>query len=158
MASVGGNIIHGSPVSSLNPILLASNAQLIFINYASGQSNLVSMRDFLLENTNHLREHDALLLSVIIPFNDQYEYIQSYKQSKRRKLDAGIVCCAFQIKLEPKSDSTWTIESVCLAFGNISQTTIIMDDTQQYLKNKIWSKSTIQAAFKCLQNGQIEYR
>lgn len=176
VATIGGNIIHGSAISSLNPILQACDAKLKLMKYSNNEQHEVALRKFFLSNQKIDMEQDEILLSVYIPFTEKDEYLQSYKQSRRRKLDIPIVSCGFQIKLEPiqcqmdgfSPDFKWKIQSVCLSFGSIASSTVMMNKTQDYLKDKPWCKQTMKGALKCLQDellldeltpgGQPEYR
>ncbi|CAF1120761.1 unnamed protein product [Rotaria sp. Silwood1] len=176
VATIGGNIIHGSPISSLNPILQACDAKLKLIKYASNEQHEVALREFFLSKKEVDMEQDELLLSVYIPFTEKYEYLQSYKQSRRRKLDIPIVSCGFQVKLkqiqcqidDSMPEFKWKIQSVCLSFGSMASSTVMMNKTQDYLKDKPWCKQTMKDALKWLLDelpldeftpgGQPEYR
>lgn len=176
VATIGGNIIHGSPISSLNPILQACNAKLKLIKCTNNEQYEIPLRTFFLSDRKVDVQQDEILLSVYIPFSEKNEYLQSYKQSKRRKLDIPIVSCGFQVKLEQIQcqidgsvpEFKWNIKSVCLSFGSMASSTVMMNKTEDYLKDKPWCKQTIKGALKCLQNellldeftpgGQPEYR
>lgn len=176
VATIGGNIVHGSAISSLNPILQACDAKLKFMKYSNSEQHEVALRKFFLSTEKIDVERDQILLSVYIPFTEKYEYTQSYRQSRRRKLDVPIVSCGFQIKLEPilcqmdgfGPDFKWKIQSVCLSFGSVASSTVMMNKTQDYLKDKPWCKQTMKGALKYLQDemlldaltpgGQPEYR
>ena len=176
MATIGGNIIYRSPISSLNPILQACHAKLKLIKYTTNEQHEVALRSFILPNKKVGVEQDEILLSVYIPFTEKYEYLQSYKQSRRRKFDIPIVSCGFQVKLEQiqfeidgfAAQFKWKIQSVCLSFGSMALSTVMMNKTQDYLKDKPWCKQTMKSALKCLLDelpldeftpgGQPEYR
>ncbi|CAF3998179.1 unnamed protein product, partial [Rotaria magnacalcarata] len=176
VATIGGNIIHGSSISSLNPILQACNAKLKLIKHSTNEQCEIALRNFFLRNNNVDMERDEILLSVYIPFTEKYEYLQSYKQSRRRKFDSPIVSCGFQVKLEQIQfqidgfvpEFKWKIQSVCLSFGGIASSIVIMNKTQDYLKDKPWCKQTMKDALKYLLDeltlnestpgGQAEYR
>ncbi|CAF4806270.1 unnamed protein product [Rotaria socialis] len=173
VATIGGNIIHGSSISSLNPILQACNAKLKLIKHSTNEQCEIALRNFFVRNNNVDMERDEILLSVYIPFTEEYEYLQSYKQSKRRKFDTPIVSCGFQVKLEHQADGfvpefKWKIQSACLSFGGIASSIVMMKKTQDYLKDKPWCKQTMKDALKCLldeltldestSGGQAAYR
>ncbi|CAM4961360.1 unnamed protein product [Rotaria socialis] len=176
VATIGGNIIHGSSISSLNPILQACNAKLKLIKHGTNEQCEIALRNFFLRNNNVDKERDEILLSVYIPFTEKYEYLQSYKQSRRRKFDSPIVSCGFQVKLEQIQfqidgfvpEFKWKIQSVCLSFGGIASSIVMMNKTQDYLKDKPWCKQTMKDALKYLLDeltlnestpgGQAEYR
>lgn len=176
VASIGGNIIQGSPISSLNPVLQACDSKLKLIKCSNNDQYEVALREFFSFDKKMDVEKNEILLSVYIPFTKRYEYLQSYKQSRRRKLDVPIISCGFQVKLEQSQSQSgdllpgfyWKIQSTCLSFGNVASTTVMMAKTQAYLKDKPWCKQTIKSALKCLQNeilltelspgGQSEYR
>lgn len=145
VATIGGNIIHGSPISSLTPILQACDAKLNLIKCSSSHEQYeVALREFFLSDKKIDVEQDDILLSVFIPFSEKYEYLGSYKQLKKRKLDIPIVSCGVQVKLKlvqyqidsSLSQIKWSIQSVCLSFGSMAPSTIMMNKTEDYLKNK----------------------
>ncbi|CAF1398851.1 unnamed protein product, partial [Adineta ricciae] len=176
LATVGGNIMHGSPISSLNPVLQACDAKLKLIKCNNSEEYEIPLREFCLSKKTLDGEHDQILVSVYIPFAEKNEYLQSYKQSKRRKLDIPIITCAFQVKLEQvpvqvnecAPDLTWKIQSTCLALGSMAPHTITMSKTQDYLRDRPWCRQTMKDALKCLLDelpldefspgGQPEYR
>jgi xanthine dehydrogenase/oxidase len=176
VATIGGNIIHASPISSLNPILQASDAKLKFIKCGTNEQYEVPLRKFFVSDKKIDNEQEDILVSVYIPFSEENQYLQSYKQSRRRKLDIPIVSCGFQVKLEQSQfqvdglhpEIKWKIQSVCLSFGSMASSTIMMNKTQEYLKDKPWCKQTMRDALKSLLDelpmdeftpgGQIEYR
>ncbi|CAF1479145.1 unnamed protein product, partial [Rotaria magnacalcarata] len=157
VATIGGNIIHGSSISSLNPILQACYAKLKLIKHSTNEQCEIALRNVFVRNNNVDMERDEILLSVYIPFTEKYEYLQSYKQSRRRKFDSPIVSCGFQVKLEHQVDGfvlefKWKIQSACLSFGGIASSIVMMNKTQDYLKDKPWCKQTMKDALKCLLN------
>lgn len=176
VATIGGNIIHASPISTLNPVLYACDAKLKLIKCNNNEQYEISVREFFLSKRKDVIEPDEILLSIYIPFSEKHQYVHSYKQSRRRKLDIPIISCAFQVKLEHMQSQIdgfapeykWKIQSMCLSLGSMTSTTVMMDKTQDYLKDKPWCKQTIRGAIKCLQNelllneftpgGQPEYR
>lgn len=176
VATIGGNIIHGSPISSLNPILQAGDAKLKLLKCSTNEQCEIAMRSFFSSDTKIDGECDEILLSVYIPFTEKCEYLQSYKQSKRRKFDAPIVSSGFRVKFEQihsqidgyVPEFKWKIQSMCLSFGGIAPSIVMMDKTQAYLKDKPWCKQTMKGALKCLLDelsldeftpgGQPEYR
>ena len=176
VATIGGNIIHASPISTLNPILQACNAQLKLIKYTNNEQCEISLQTFFLSNRKDAIDSEEILLSVYIPFTEKYQYLQWYKQSRRRKLDIPIISCAFQVKLEHMQSQIdgftpeykWKIQSMCLSLGSMASSTVMMDKTQDYVKDKPWCKQTIKGAIKSLLDevpldefsvgGQPEYR
>lgn len=176
VATIGGNIVHGSPISTLNPMLVACNAKLKLINCDSNEEYEMTMRELFADSKKTDLGPSEILLSVFISFTGKDEYLQSYKQAKRRKLDIPIVSCGFQVELAETPTSTsdatngarWTIQSMCLALGSMAPSTIMMAKTQAYLAGKPWCKQTVKDALKCLLDelpldeftpgGQPEYR
>ena len=134
------------------------------------------MRQFFTGSKKTDLKPEEILLSITIPFTEQNEYIQFYRQAKRRKLDTPIISCGLQVKLTalpiqtdgvPK-ESGWKIESMCLAFGSMAPSTIMMSKTQECLTDKPWCRQTMKDGLKFLlgelslndlaPGGQPEYR
>jgi xanthine dehydrogenase/oxidase len=98
-ATLAGNIVTGSPISDLNPILMANNAVLSILT-SENKTRRVDMRKFYLSYRKNDLKTEEVLLNVQIPLPcGEYEFVKAYKQSKRRDDDIAIVNACFRVKL-----------------------------------------------------------
>ena len=76
VATVGGTVIHRSPISSLCSILQAYNATLKFIRVGNNELSERSLRAFLSDVDWQQTElvSDEILHSIDIPSAEQHEY------------------------------------------------------------------------------------
>lgn len=135
VASVGGNIMTGSPISDLNPIFTAAAVELTVASL-SGGIRRVHMGDgfFTGYRKNVIQSHEVLV-SVFIPRTTKYQHFIAHKQAKRRDDDIAIVNGAFNVRFEPNSD---VVEELHLAFGGMAPTTVLAKKTAHALIGARW--------------------
>ncbi|XP_071746954.1 xanthine dehydrogenase [Lepeophtheirus salmonis] len=167
VACIGGNIITGSPISDLNPILMAAKAQLVIqsMNNKNGRTCEFNPSFYSGYRKTTLNP-DEILLSVHLPWNLELNgYFYAYKQSKRKEDDITIVNAAFSFKTNPDHRS---FESASMAFGGMGITTVLAPSTSKYLIGKKLSNDVLEEASKLLMKelplppdapgGMIRYR
>lgn len=172
VASVAGNIATASPISDLNPCLMALGATLNLVSLRGG-ARQVNIRDFFLAYRKVDLRPEEIIQSVLVPFTTEYEYVSPYKQAKRREDDISIVTSCLRIKLSPQGQngggsSCWKIEEAGLGFGGMAPTTVAARGTEAYLVGKPWSETTLEGAYTTLlkdmplppnvPGGQVEFR
>lgn len=164
VASIGGNIMTGSPISDLNPIFIAANVELELRNKTGVR--IVNFNDkFFTGYRRNIVKPDEILVSVLIPYTKENQYFYAYKQARRRDDDIAIVNSAINVILNEKINS---IEYINLAFGGMAPTTVSAPKTSQALVGLPWNKETLEKAFDNLMEdlplapdapgGMINYR
>lgn len=108
-----------------------------------------------------------------IPFTKQHEYVEAYKQSRRREDDIAIVSCCFRMEFEEnkKEDSnspSFTVKSSVLAYGGMAVKVVTAPSVQEFLVGKKWNKAIFPEVYEKLAHdlplapgapgGMIEYR
>ncbi|XP_064390120.1 xanthine dehydrogenase/oxidase-like isoform X2 [Halichondria panicea] len=144
VSGIGGNICNASPISDLNPTLLAAGVKLTI---ATKDSNRVIVMDpsFFTGYKKTAVKPGEILLSILIPFTKEYEFVLSYKQARRREDDIAIVNAGLRVVLAPPAgDSDWTVQDCCLSYGGMSYITTVAKKTQAYLIGKPWCESTLE--------------
>lgn len=168
VACVGGNIATASPISDLNPMLLACNAVLT-IHSASKGSRQLPIKEFFLAYRKVALEADEILVNVFIPYTSQFEYVLPYKQARRREDDVSIVTAGMRVRLAPKTDATgWKVEDAVLSFGGMAPTAVQANATAAQLVGQDWSYPSVESVFATMHKelslpvsvpgGQAEYR
>jgi xanthine dehydrogenase/oxidase len=105
VASIGGNIITASPIADLNPILLSCNAMLK-ISSVNG-NRIVPIREFFLSYRKVNLQSSEILESIFIPvFQNEFDFLVPFKQSKRREDDISIVVSGMRFTLDRVSSDT----------------------------------------------------
>ena len=165
VACVAGNIITASPISDLNPMLLACDATLRMIS-VNGFRN-VNIKDFFLAYRKVDIAPDEILHSIFVPLSSKFEFVLPMKQARRREDDISIVTAGIRIALAVHEDQ-WVINEFAAAFGGMAPTTILATKTGSILKGRKWNSETFDIAFKSIRDemflpanvpgGQSEYR
>lgn len=164
VACIGGNIMTGSPISDLNPILLASNAELELMSLDGARSVLMD-DDFFTGYRKNVVKPNEILLAVNIPFTGKDQYFLAYKQARRRDDDIAIVNHALDVTFDENSRK---IKKINIAFGGMAPTTITAKKTKKNLIGLDWNQTTLETAFNSLiedlplspsaPGGMIQYR
>ena len=133
-ATLAGNIINASPISDLNPILLASNATLTLLSERNGIRR-VPMRNFYVAYKKINMEADKIAVKITIPLpENNLEIYKAYKQTKRKDDDIAIANACFRIKLDcvQKNDAKiFKIVHLNLAFGGLAPTTLYLNKIEE---------------------------
>ncbi|KAK8905125.1 hypothetical protein QC760_006322 [Botrytis cinerea] len=139
VASFAGNIVTASPISDINPVLMAAGAVLTIQSKSQGIKAL-PMSDFFVSYRNTKLPIDAVIVDVRVPFPppNEKEITKAYKQAKRKDDDIAIVTAAFRVRLEKDG----TVSEVSLVYGGMAPTTIIAPKTMKCLLGKTWYSST----------------
>lgn len=165
VASIGGNIMTGSPISDLNPIFMASEVEFELQSKNRGVRKVIMNEKFFTGYRRNLVEKDEILLSITIPQTKTNQYFYAYKQARRRDDDIAIVNSAINVTFE---DNSLIIKNINLAFGGMAPTTVSAEKTKQSLIGLPWNQETLELAYEYLMEdlplapsapgGMIQYR
>lgn len=147
-ASLAGNIATASPISDMNPVLLAAGATVIAQSRSNGEL-LLPMENFFLSYRKTSLPPDAVITKIRIPIPpaDVAEITKAYKQAKRKDDDIAIVTAAFRVRL----DDGGKVESISLALGGMAPTTVLAKKTQEVLVGQKWyDPKTLEAGLRSL--------
>lgn len=147
VASIGGNIMTGSPISDLNPILMVLKVRLNLLSRKSGQRSVLMDESFFTGYRRNVVKSDEILLSIEIPFTEKYQYVKAYKQAKRREDDISIVTAAINVEFK---ENTNVIQNINLAFGGMAPVTKIATKTGDALKGEKWNEHMLEKAFEVI--------
>lgn len=138
-ATLAGNIVTGSPISDLNPILVATNAIVTVCSEKNGLRT-IKMRNFFLGYRKIDLKPDEILLHVDVPLpSDELEIVRAYKQAKRREDDIAIANACFRVRLIKENDR-YKIEDLDVAYGGLAPTTIYLSKINAQTKNILWAE------------------
>jgi len=142
-----GNLVTASPISDLNPVLMAADAVLVAKNVA-GESEIL-MSNFFTGYRKTALPSDAILASIRIPVTqEKNEFFRSYKQAKRKDDDIAIVTSALKIRL----DDDGVIEACNLVYGGMAPFTVAAKKTNEYLVGKKFADlETLEGAMNSLE-------
>ncbi|KAF2740890.1 xanthine dehydrogenase/oxidase [Polyplosphaeria fusca] len=142
-----GNLATASPISDLNPVFVAMNATMVAKSL--DKTTEIPMSTFFKGYRATALPPDAIIASMRVPVaKEKGEYIQAYKQSKRKDDDIAIVNSCMRLTL----DDSQVVESVDLVYGGMAPITIAAKKAMAYLQGKkLTEKETLEGAFAALE-------
>lgn len=142
-----GNLATASPISDLNPVLVAANATLV-AKSLDGTID-IPMTEFFKGYRTTALPPNAIIANLRLPVpRKKGEYIKAYKQSKRKDDDIAIVNAALRVQLSDQNN----VEAVNLVFGGMAPTTISAKKAVEFLKGKKWADpKTLEGAMNSLE-------
>ncbi|XP_038073117.1 xanthine dehydrogenase/oxidase-like [Patiria miniata] len=141
VASLGGNIATGSPISDLNPLLMAAMCKLQLTS-KRGTRTVKIDGNFFTGYRKSIIGNDEVVLTVDIPFTTGNEYFYGYKQALRRVDDVAIVNAGMRVILEPGTNE---VQECRLAYGGMAATTVLAKKTMEKIKGMKWANGLMEA-------------
>ncbi|KAJ1916407.1 hypothetical protein H4219_003809 [Mycoemilia scoparia] len=139
VATIAGNIATASPISDMNPVLVASGAKVIAVSVAGGERTIPLTEFFLGYRKTALRP-DEVLFKVFVPFTRPGEVVCGYKMAKRQDDDIAIVNAGMRILVNPE---TGIVDEANLAYGGMGPTTVQAKKTIEAMVGKKWGSRDI---------------
>ncbi|XP_067680306.1 xanthine dehydrogenase/oxidase-like [Haliotis asinina] len=165
VASIAGNIMTASPVSDLNPLLMAAGATLRVIRKGGAVREMKVDSNFFTKYRTTCLAPEDILLSVEIPATKKNEFFQSFKQGPRKEDSISIVNAGMRVVFEEDSD---IIKELYLAYGGMAPMTIMATKTMKSLVGSRWQDDLVTKATALLAEelqldpgapgGMCEYR
>ena len=120
VASLAGNLCTASPISDMNPVLLAAGAT-VDLQSKKGNVRTVHMSKFFLGYRKTALKPDEIVVCIHVPGTKQHEFVRAYKQAKRRDDDISIVNGCLRCEVDP---TTTQIRTFSTGFGGMAATTV----------------------------------
>lgn len=146
VASIGGNIMTASPISDLNPLLMACGAVLQLMSTDGSCRELKMDGSFFLGYRKTAVKQTEVLLSVLIPYTQENEYFYGYKQATRKEDDITIVSAGIRVLLDDGSK----VKDATLAFGGMSEVTVMATKVRDGLVGQCWNEDLLSRACRLL--------
>ncbi|XP_044163721.1 xanthine dehydrogenase/oxidase-like isoform X2 [Acropora millepora] len=169
VGAIGGNIMTASPISDLNPILMAARCTLTLAS-SHGKTRKIKLdENFFTGYRQTVLEASEVLVDILVPFTEKHEYVFAFKQSRRREDDIAIVNTCMRVFLENDlCNSLWKIKDCTFSFGGMAPTTVMAVETIKALIGRTWSEKIVDDAIQLFTKdlpllpgspgGQVEYR
>lgn len=169
VGAIGGNIMTASPISDLNPVLMAARCPLT-LAAAGGKIRKVKLdENFFTGYRRTILQANEILVDIFIPFTEKHEYVFAFKQARRREDDIAIVNTGMRVLFDKETQSSsWQIQDCSFSFGGLAPTTVMAMKTVKGLTGRTWNESIVQEACQLLAEdlplapgapgGQVEYR
>jgi xanthine dehydrogenase small subunit len=143
-ATLGGNVVGGSPIGDSMPVLLALDAQLLL--QRGDVQRTVALKDFYLAYQKKDLQAGEFLRRIMIPKRSKQLKLAVYKISKRFEDDISAVCAALAFEVE-----AGVITSARLGFGGVAATPIRAYSVEATLVGKPFTQATFDAAAPLLE-------
>ncbi|XP_030304646.1 xanthine dehydrogenase/oxidase isoform X3 [Calypte anna] len=140
VAALGGNIMTASPISDLNPVLMASGSKLTLVS-SEGKSTITMDEKFFTGYRKTIVKPEEILLSVEIPYSKKSEYFSAFKQASRREDDIAIVTCGMRVLFQA---GTIRVQEIKLSYGGMAPTTVLALKTCQAITGRDWNEKLLQ--------------
>ncbi|XP_072339543.1 aldehyde oxidase 1-like isoform X1 [Scyliorhinus torazame] len=164
MASLGGNIVSGSPTSDLNPILAATNCILELVSKERRRKIHLDENFFVGFGKTALMPEEVLL-SIFIPYSRKWQFVSVFRQASRRENAFSIVNSGMQVVFK---DETRVIAELRMFFGGMGPTTVCAKRCCKELINRSWDEDLLNQACELLLDeisppssapgGSVEFR
>ena len=136
-ATIGGNIVNGSPIGDGSPALIAMGARLVLRR--ADERRTVNLEDFFIAYQQQDRRPGEFVESIELP--KAQDRLRCYKLSKRFDQDISAVCGCFNLEQE-----AGVITQARIAFGGMAATPARARKTEAALCGQPWSLETFQQA------------
>ncbi|EQC41233.1 hypothetical protein SDRG_01208 [Saprolegnia diclina VS20] len=147
VACLGGNLATASPIGDMNP-LLSSLGAVLEVASATGR-RMVPVADLVVAYRKVGLRGDEVLLSVLVPFTREHEYVFPFKQAKRREDDISIVTAGLRFQLGSHAHG-WRIDDCSLFYGGMGPTPKRALETEARLRGSAFTKDSVEAACNVL--------
>jgi xanthine dehydrogenase small subunit len=141
VATLVGNIAHGSPVADSLCFLLVAGAELQ-LESALGARRM-GIEEFCRGPRGTVVAPDEIITKVVIPLPEHNELVKLYKISKRKEMDALTFRAGIRVAREGD-----LVGSAAIAFSGIGPVPRRLRQTEAFLAGRPFSESTFRAAGK----------
>ncbi|CAL3968529.1 unnamed protein product [Diplocarpon coronariae] len=148
VASLAGNIATASPISDMNPVLMACGTTLTAQSVSKGRFILPISTFFTGYRTTTLPP-DAVITRIHIPIPacGTKELTKAYKQAKRKDDDIAIVTAAFRVRL----DEVGAVSDISLVYGGMAPRTVEAKETIKLILGRKWNaQATLEGCMESL--------
>ena len=139
VASLAGNIATASPISDINPVLVAGGASLHYILPSGVKSIMLMDNAFFNSYRNTALPVGAVITAIEIPIPQTEEHVRAYKQAKRTDDDIAIVTAGMRVVL----DDNRVVQQVTLAYGGMAPWTVTAERAMGVLLGKLWGEEDV---------------
>jgi xanthine dehydrogenase/oxidase len=142
-----GNLVTASPISDLNPVLMAADA--VLIAKSADKTTELPMADFFTGYRRTALPADAVLASIRIPVTkEKGAFFRGYKQAKRKDDDIAIVTSTLHVQLNDEG----VVEKANLIYGGMAPFTVAAKKASAFLTGKKFAElETLEGTMNALE-------
>jgi xanthine dehydrogenase small subunit len=139
VATLVGNIAHGSPVADSLCLLMIAGAELE--STGAGDTRRIAIDAFSPGAEREDLAAGAIITRVLIPLPDRDEIVKLYKVSKRKEMDVSTFRAGIRI-----ARSGDAIGRAAIAYAGVGPTVRRLRQTEAFLEGRPFSEETFRAA------------
>jgi xanthine dehydrogenase small subunit len=139
VATVVGNVAHGSPIADSLPFLLVMDAEVELAGV--GGRRVIKLDGFYRGYKVKDLAPDEIITRVFVPLPAADEVLKLYKVSRRRDLDIATVGAA--VRLKRAGD---VITRAFVALSGVAPTVVRLPGTEAFLQGKLFTEETFREA------------
>ena len=134
VAAIGGNIVTASPISDLNPILLALSCTFVVAS-ATGTRRIPAADFFVAYRATALGDGEVLV-SIELPLGRRGQHVQFFKQARRKDDDIAIVNACFVLDAAESAQGPLVAQAT-FAFGGMAPVTKVATLTCSTIRGRV---------------------
>ncbi|XP_030559376.1 xanthine dehydrogenase [Drosophila novamexicana] len=147
VACLGGNIMTGSPISDMNPVLTAAGARLEVASLVGGRRSVHMGSGFFTGYRRNVIQPHEILLGIHFQKTKPDQHVVAFKQARRRDDDIAIVNAAVNVSFEPGSN---VVQRIQMAFGGMAPTTVLAPRTSDLMVGQSWNQALVERVAESL--------
>jgi xanthine dehydrogenase small subunit len=144
-ATLGGNVVNGSPIGDSMPLLMALDARLVLMS-GRGQREM-PLEAFYTGYRANVLAADEVLAWIKVPRPSPGEFLRAYKISKRYDDDISAVCLVLNMTF-----GNGAVARVRVGAGGVAATPARAADTERFLLGRPWTEETARQASEVLRS------
>ncbi len=139
MGTIGGNLANASPIADSLPLLHVMECELKLASVSG--TRWLNINKFYKGYKQYDLNSDEIIASAKLPRLTTEDRLRLYKVSRRRDMDISTFTAAIRMRVQ-----AGIIEQASIAFGAVGPIVLRLPKTEAYLKDKAFTKETMQAA------------
>ncbi|KAM8705161.1 hypothetical protein ACLKA7_009592 [Drosophila subpalustris] len=147
VACLGGNIMTGSPISDMNPVLTAAGARLEVASLVDGKRSVNMGSGFFTGYRRNIIQPQEILLGIHFQKTTPDQHFVAFKQARRRDDDIAIVNAAVNVHFEPGSN---VVSRIHMAFGGMAPTTVLAPKSAELVVGQPWDQALVERVTESL--------
>src|SRR5262245_42276337 len=139
VATLVGNVAHGSPIADSLGLLMVMDAELEIVGPRGARRR--SINGFYTGYKKKDLGDDELIVRVTLPLPAEGERLRLYKVSRRNDLDIATFGAAVRVR-----ENGGVIEQAAVALTGVAATVVRLPETEQFLRGRPFSEATFRQA------------
>ncbi|KAJ6254003.1 xanthine dehydrogenase [Anaeramoeba flamelloides] len=147
-ACLAGNMVTASPLAESPPVLLALDSLVTIVDTNQNRRTIPASKFFIPKYRSvNLDTEKEVIESIFIPYTQEREFVQAYKQSRRKEEDICIANGAFRVKLDQNN----VVKDVTMAFNGVAPYVKMAHKTMDLMMGRPFNQDLVSRVLKSLE-------